>query len=70
MSFVKMNLLTGMATIQFSDCSTPNDTVAELIEDCGFSSHLVTILNDNHIIATIVNIINTSMNKTKELLAI
>lgn len=62
---VKMNLLTGMATTQFSDCSTSNDTAAELIEDRGFFGHLVTILNDNYIIATIVNIINTSRTRPK-----
>ena len=66
-----MDMLTGMATNQFSDSATSNDTMAELVGDCGFSGHsVVTSSNANYVPATIVNISNISINTTDEVLTI
>lgn len=66
-----MGLLAGMATNQFSDSATPNDTTTELVGDCRFSGHsVVTSLNAKYVPATIVNFTNISINMTEEVLII
>ena len=61
-----------MAAIQFSASSTPNDAGAELGDDCEFSSHSISncLVNDNYVLDTKLSIINTSTNKTEEVLTI
>ena len=54
--FVKTYLLTGMAGIQFSDSSAPNDSAAEPVEDCGSSSYSISnrLLSENYVPASML----------------